>query len=346
MTGVLCARALYFEVVFQTQFQAPVFMRSPIFRYDHETCTYVPVTPNRTRSIVGLLAAGLVIGFASLLVLDRAASTPEELALMSENDALRSQLEEVGSRIDLLSGDLSELKEHDSELFRTLFAVEDISSDVRQVGTGGSEPYPEYGGFRAETRSLLVATASRMDQVERQLSLQNESYRELSTLASEYEVRLAQMPAILPVNGPVTSGFGMRKHPVLKVKRMHGGLDFHAPRGTPVHATGNGVIIQAGTSAGYGRFVKIRHEKAGLTTVYSHLSRVPRDIRRGVTIERGSVIGFSGDTGLANAPHLHYEVRDLEGRSLNPVYFFAPSMTPDEYERLVKTAESTTLMFD
>ncbi len=321
-------------------------MSSPTFRYDPDTCTYVPVKKNRTRFVARVVLAGLAVGLVSMFVLDRVASTPEELALENENAVLRTQLEHVASRLDQLAGDLGELKEHDSELYRTLFAIDDIPGDVRQVGTGGTEAYPEFSGFRNETRQLLIATASRMDKVERQLSLQNDSYRELSTLAGEYERRLAEMPAILPVNGPITSGFGMRTHPVLKVKRMHGGLDFHAPRGTPVHATGDGVIVQTGTSAGYGRFVKIRHETAGLTTVYGHLSRVPREIRRGAVVGRGDVIGFSGDTGLANAPHLHYEVQDLEGRSLNPVYFFAPSMTPDEYERLVTLAESTTLMFD
>ncbi len=321
-------------------------MSSPLFRYDSETCTYVPVELSHSRYVVRVVLAGLVIGMASLFALDQVASTPEELALENENEVLRTQLADVDSRLDLLVGDLSELKEHDAELYRTLFAVDVMSSDVLQVGTGGTEAYPEFGGFRSETRRLLVSTASRLDQVERQLSLQNESYRELSTLASEYDKRLAEMPAILPVNGPITSGFGMRTHPVLKVKRLHGGLDFNAPRGTPVHATGDGVIVRVGTSAGYGRFVKIRHETAGLTTVYGHLSRVPREIRPGISIGRGDVIGFSGDTGLANAPHLHYEVQDLEGRSLNPIYFFAPSMTPDEYERLVKLAESTTLMFD
>jgi len=321
-------------------------MSSPTFRYDAETCTYVPVHRERRPYVLRIVLAGLVAGMVSMLLLDQLASTPEELALKTENEALRTQLENVATRLDQLAGDLSELKEHDSELYRTLFAVDDIPSDVRRVGTGGTDAYPEFSGFRSETKRLLVATSSRMDQVERQLALQNDSYRELSSLAAEYEKRLAQMPAILPVNGPITSGFGIRTHPVLKVKRMHGGLDFHAPRGTPVHATGQGMVVRTGTSAGYGRFVEIRHEAAGLTTLYGHLSRVPREIRRGVSVDRGDMIGFSGDTGLANAPHLHYEVQDLEGRSLNPVFFFAPSMTPDEYERLVKEAESTTLVFD
>lgn len=324
-------------------------MRNRYYHYDPERCTFIEVRENRSEFIVRSVLAGLaVLVLATALTwgLDRVFQTPQELALLDENEALRSQLADVSERIAGVSTELEKLREHDEELYRTLFNADGISDEVRLVGTGGTDPYPEFSRFTAPTSTLLTVTSTRIDQLERQLSLQNDSYRELALLASEHEVRLAEMPAILPVNGAITSGYGMRLHPVLKVRRMHGGLDFHAPRGTPIYATGDGVISETATGSGYGRYVKISHATAGYETLYGHLSRVPREITRGKKVKRGDLIGYSGATGLVNAPHLHYEVRDLEGRSLNPIFFVAPSMTPSEYERLLHQAENTTFMFD
>lgn len=324
-------------------------MKNRYYHYDRERCAFVEVRRNRSQNIARAAVAAvgvLLLATALTWTLDRVFQTPQELALLDENAALRSQLADVSGRIADVSTELEKLREHDEELYRTLFNAEGISEDVRQVGTGGTDPYPEFSRFSVPTSNLLSLTASRIDQLERQLSLQNDSYRELTALAANHEVRLAEMPAILPVNGPITSGYGTRLHPVLKVRRMHGGLDFHAPRGTPVYATGDGVIEETATGSGYGRYVVIKHATAGYETLYGHLSRVPREITRGKKVKRGDVIGYSGATGLVNAPHLHYEVRDLEGRSLNPIFFVAPSMTPSEYERLLHQAENTTLMFD
>ena len=182
--------------------------------------------------------------------------------------------------------------------------------------------------------------------MERQILLQNESYRELASLAEAHEIQLREMPAILPVNGRITSGYGSRFHPVLKITRPHPGLDFHAPIGTPVYATGDGVIEEATSGAGLGRYVKIEHATAGYVTVYAHLSRIAPGLKKGKSVKRGDVIGYSGNSGLSEAPHLHYEVRDLSGRTMNPLFFLAPSMTPAAYEQLLKDAESTTLLFD
>jgi len=176
--------------------------------------------------------------------------------------------------------------------------------------------------------------------------LQSSSYRELAGLAEAHQDQLQEMPAIQPVNGRITSGFGIRFHPVLKVNRMHPGLDFHAPVGTPIYATGDGVIKEAKSGGGLGRYVKIEHRSAGYVTVYGHMSKIATDIRQGRTIKRGDLIGYSGNTGLSEAPHLHYEVRSLDGKHLNPLHFLAPSMTPAEYERLKKEADATTFIFD
>ena len=317
--------------------------------FDSDSCEFREVESTASSRGIRLVALTiLVVVVASMLTwgMDHLFRTPQELALMEENKALQKQLEQVSERIDHVSSELAELRDTDENLYRTLLNADGISEDVRQVGVGGAEAYPEFDRFSASTSRLLTETSSRLDQLERQLSFQNDSYRELTRLAAEHEEAMAQMPAIFPVDGDITSGYGLRMHPVLKVRRMHPGLDFHAPVGTPVYATADGVIKAAGRGSGLGRYVKIDHAASGYETVFAHLSQIPREVRRGRSIKRGDLIGYSGNTGLSNAPHLHYEVRDREGRSLNPLFFVAPSMTPSAYEQLLAQAENTTYIFD
>jgi len=319
------------------------------YYFDENSCEFREVretASGKGLQLFSIVAAVIMLSVGLTLGLDRLMKTPQELALMEENRALQSELARVGKRIDEVSGELTKLKETDETLYRTLLNAEGISDDVRQVGVGGTAQYPEFDRYTPSTNRLLTQTSMSLDQLERQLAVQSDSYRELTKLADQHEDALSHMPAIFPVDGRITSGFGRRFHPVLKVRRMHYGLDFHAPVGTPVYATGDGVIEQAGRGSGLGRFVKIEHGSTGYVTVFGHLSEVPREIRRGRRIKRGDLVGYSGNTGLSNAPHLHYEVRDSEGRSLNPIYFVAPSMTPSEYERLLAEAANTTYIFD
>jgi murein DD-endopeptidase MepM/ murein hydrolase activator NlpD len=323
--------------------------RKSTYHFDEDSCSFVEVIPSRKRLWVNV---GLMVVFAIVLAsivtwgLDTMVKTPEEIALMDENQALQRQLRSVTKRIDTVSDELERLQSMDQDFYRTLLNADETSEDVLQVGVGGSDPYPEFSRFSTSTSTILTRTATKIDQLERKILLQNESYRELTTLAEAHATQLEEMPAILPVNGHITSGYGSRFHPVLKIRRQHPGLDFHASVGTPVYATGNGVIEEATSGAGLGRYVKIEHATAGYITVYGHLSRIAPGIRTGKSVKRGDLIGYSGNTGLSEAPHLHYEVRDLQGRSLNPLYFFAPSMTPAAYEALLKEAENTTLLFD
>jgi murein DD-endopeptidase MepM/ murein hydrolase activator NlpD len=115
----------------------------------------------------------------------------------------------------------------------------------------------------------------------------------------------------------ISSAFGKRRHPLLGFTRMHEGVDFPAPRGTPVLAAGDGRVVQAGRNGGYGNWVKIVHSKA-LSTGYAHLQRIARGIRAGMRVRQNQVIGFVGSTGLSTGPHLHFELR-RNGRPVNPL---------------------------
>lgn len=323
--------------------------RQRTYIFDNDACSFVEVqkTPlEKARTFLWIGAITVTCAVILMLGLDRIVSTPEEIALADENRALQQQLASVNKRLDGVTDDLMRIRETDDELYRVLLNAKGISDDLVQVGVGGSDPYPEFSRFSSGTSTVLTENASKIDQLERLLLLQSNSYRELTRLAEDHEQQLAEMPAIQPVNGRITSGFGIRFHPVLKVSRMHPGLDFHAPVGTPIYATGDGEIKEAKAGGGLGRYVKIEHQTAGYVTVYAHMSKIAQGIRAGRSIKRGDLIGYSGNTGLSEAPHLHYEVRDLEGKQLNPLYFLAPSLTPAEYEQLLKEADSTTFIFD
>ena len=293
--------------------------KNKYYYYDHEACTFVEVQPERHKVFLHsalVLALAFVLAGAGMWVVYETSSTPKELALQQENQALQQQLVANGARFEELSARLDHLADTDRDLYRTIFQADPISDDVRRVGVGGAAT-TEFDGFSAATSTLLRENSATLDKLERQLALQRSSYDELFRLARERAEAIPQMPAILPVSGALTSGFGMRLHPIHRVHKMHAGVDFSVPTGTPVYATGDGFVAEAGPRGGYGNMVEIQHPN-GYTTRYAHLSSVAA--RRGGMVRQGDLVGFVGATGLATGPHLHYEVRH-NGAAVDPVIF-------------------------
>ena len=317
------------------------------YYYDHASCTFVEARPGRkklVKRIAGVLVLTALLAGTLTLVLDRLLHTPEELALLAENEMLQAQIVQTRQRIHTFSEELDRLARSDQTLYRTILEADPIPEDVRQAGVGGADAYESFDGYRASTASLLRETSQQLDELERKINLQNASFRELSELAAENSVRMAEMPAILPANGRLSSGYGKRMHPILRVRKMHHGLDFAVNTGTPIVAPGDGVVKNVGRGPGYGKYIILSHPTAGYQTLYAHLSKI--EVSRGQQVKRGEQIGLSGNTGRSTGPHLHYEVRDAKGRTLNPVYFFAPGMTPKEYRRLLEAAENSTVSLD
>jgi len=315
------------------------------YYYDPETCAFVEADEGPryvgTRVIVAAAAAALVLVAGMVWAMDALwVTTPEEMALRSENEALQEQLEAVSGQMDAFSAQISALAETDRELYRTLLQAEPISDDVRQVGIGGTDAYASFDRYDAETADLLRSTAETLDQLERQITLQRASFQELTTLATVHQRRMDQLPSLLPADGIIISGFGMRHHPILNVRKMHEGIDLLLRHGSPIVAPGDGVVKRAGRSATYGKYIDINHPDAGYMTRFAHLSDIPSRVRRGRTVARGDTIGFSGNTGRSTGPHLHYEVRDEDGRPLNPMHFVAPDMTPSKYRTMLAKVRS------
>lgn len=320
------------------------------YEYDPDSCSFVRSQPS-FRGIMGRISLGLVLVLSVTLLFVfavdlRFVETPEEIALAQENAVLQAQLQETDEKLSAFRAQMSELSRVDQELYRTLLQADPVSDDILQVGVGGSDRYAGFDRYSGTTSSLLRKTAAGLDELERQIELQNESYRNLFRLASQNERWMMQIPAILPSEGPIVSGFGLRMHPLLKVRRMHNGVDILVRTGTPVVSTGDGVVYQAGRSASFGRFIRIKHPATGYITLYAHLSRIEGNIQPGRSVSRGQVIGYSGNTGLSKAPHLHYEVLDESGKAYDPIYFFAPGLTPTEFQSLKAASDSSVVSFD
>lgn len=127
-----------------------------------------------------------------------------------------------------------------------------------------------------------------------------------------------------PIDGArLSSGFGMRKHPVLGYSKMHKGIDFAAPRGTPIYAAGDGTIIKMGPFSSYGKYVRIRH-RSGLETAYAHMNGFKSGLKTGSRVKQGQVIGYVGTTGRSTGPHLHYEIV-MNGKQVNPASVKLPT---------------------
>jgi murein DD-endopeptidase MepM/ murein hydrolase activator NlpD len=311
--------------------------------YDPETCSFQRVESTWIDWVArGGQVVGLAVILAGLLVwgLDQQwIVSPNEKTLQVENTALEQQLNQVNNRMAVLSSRLDTLAKKDRTLYRRLFQMKPISEDVRQVGVGGADPYRQFDDMGADTEALLKKTAQRLDKLERQMSLQKSSYQELYDVAKQRQERLRQLPAIRPANGRIVSNYGMRKHPILKVRKMHEGIDFLLRRGTPVMATAQGTVQRAEETPGYGKVIEVKHPESEYMTRYAHLSEIPEEIYRGAAVQRGDTIGYSGNTGLSTGPHLHYEVHELDGPALNPMDFLMPDMSPESYRKLERRTQ-------
>ena len=230
------------------------------------------------------------------------------------------------------------MQERDNEIYRVIFEAKPVPTNKVSYGADIYK-YKELLSKGLEKQTLIAATTMKMEQLMRKIKLQNNSYDQIVVLAKNKSTMLACIPAIQPISNRelkrLASGFGMRIHPIYKVKRMHTGCDFAAERGTPIYATGDGVIrIAVSNAGGYAKEIEINHGY-GYITKYAHLESF--NVRVGQHVKRGELIGYVGNTGSSTAPHLHYEVIK-DGVKVDPVHFFFNDLNPAEYERILQLA--------
>ncbi len=271
--------------------------------------------------------------------------SPKEKALEREIEQLTLQYEMINREMSNVEKVLDDLQKTDDNLYRTIFEAEPIPVTLREGGVGGVNRYKNLEGY--SNSDLVIETTSRLDKIRKRIYLQSKSFDEMIQLAKRKEDMLKSVPAILPIaNEDLTrtaSGYGLRVHPIYKIIKFHSGMDFTAPAGTDVYATGDGVIASVQSSQrGLGKNIIIDHG-FGYMSIYAHLSNF--NVRPGQKVRRGDVIGYVGNTGTSVANHLHYEIK-LNGRNVDPVNYYFEDLSPSEYERMIEIASKTGQSFD
>ena len=318
------------------------------YRYNPKTLSYEKAElglKDRVLKFLSYTWTGLVFAVVFIALFYFFFDSPKEKRLKRENAQLALQYDILNARLDELSEVLDNIQDRDDNVYRVIFEADPIPENIRKAGFGGTNRYKNLEGY--DQSELVVNTTQRLDQLSKQMYIQTKSLDEVYKMAQQKEKMLASIPAIMPVAKKdltrVASGFGMRLHPVLKIRKMHAGMDFTAPTGTPIYATGDGVVEDAeSTRGGYGKHVVVNHGY-GYQTLYGHMSRI--GVKTGQKVKRGDVLGYVGSTGISTGPHLHYEVVK-DGHKINPINFYSNDLSPEEYELMIEVSSKTNQSFD
>ncbi len=320
------------------------------YYYDSENLAYRKIkTKKRTKFAYAalFLVASALFGILSFVVLLNTPffETPKDRLLTREIENFKLQYAILNKKMDQIDEVLENIEDRDNNLYRVYFNTAPIPIEQRKAGFGGVNRYKQLEGY--DNSELVINTSKRVDVISKELVIQSKSLDEILKLAKEKNNLLSAIPAIQPIRNEnlrqIASGFGYRSDPFTKVRKFHEGMDFSAKTGTPIYATGDGVVDRADNSAsGYGNHIVIRHG-FGYETLYGHLSQYK--CRAGQRVKRGDIIGYVGSTGRSEAPHLHYEVHK-GGEVVNPLNFYYGNISAAEYVVITKLANQENQSLD
>jgi murein DD-endopeptidase MepM/ murein hydrolase activator NlpD len=317
------------------------------YYYDSDTLSYRKIETkkgNIYKNSILLVLAGALLMFIGFIALSQFLMTPNHLADKRELENLKLNYELLSKRIEESSKILGQLQERDNNIYRTYFEANPIPDEQRKAGFGGVNRYKYLDGF--DNSNLIKRLTKDIDVLSKQMVVQSKSLDEIVDLAKEKETMLASIPAILPIEKNdkmwMASGYKYRMHPILKIRKFHKGMDFTAPKGTPIYASGNGTVSLARRSPTFGKVVYIDHGY-GYRTIYAHMSKIAT--RKGRKVKRGDLIGYVGNTGRSVSAHLHYEVHK-NGRAVNPIYYYYGDLTPEEFLAMQIAAEEEGQSYD
>ena len=323
-------------------------MKKIKYYYNTNTLRYEKLeTPLRVTllRILGFIATAIVTAIIIVSVAFRYLDSPKEKILRQQYEDAREKFYLLNDHIAKLEQQMAELEKRDNEVYRTIFEADPIPDSARAAAM---EKQKEFMMVMAmDQRGLYGSIAANLNNLAKRVSFQDRSFDEIETFIKNKEVLLASTPAIQPVSNRnlnrIASGFGHRIDPVYKTIKMHSGLDFAAPQGTPIYATANGTVRLSGNVGnGYGNHIIINHGY-GYETLYGHMYKTKS--RVGERVKRGEIIGYVGSTGKSTGPHLHYEVHKND-RRLDPVYFFYNDLTPEQFDRILKAAAASNQSLD
>ncbi|MFZ1689070.1 MAG: M23 family metallopeptidase [Flavobacteriales bacterium] len=318
------------------------------YRFNPKTLAYerIKLTPwQRVKRVLFVLLPGLLVGGIAFATLYSLVDSPKEASLRRENEQLLAQYVLLNRQMEEIDAVLYDVRRRDDNIYRVIFEADPIPPEVRQAGSGGVDRYQGLKGYASSDR--VIETRRRLDKIAKQLVVQSVSFDEVAALAVRKQDMLASIPAVQPISNKdltmISSGFGMRLHPIHKIVKFHAGMDFTAPIGKEVYATGDGRVTYAdyGTN-GYGIHVIIDHG-FDYQTLYGHLSELK--VRPGQRVKRGDVIGLVGNTGLSAGPHVHYEVHK-NGEPIDPANYFFNDLSAEEYARMLELSRNASQSLD
>ncbi|MGJ8659077.1 M23 family metallopeptidase [Cellulophaga fucicola] len=320
------------------------------YYYDPDTLSYRKIEHKKSkkfRNVALMFLGAAILGFLGLLLLlnTNVVNTPKELSLQRELHNYEFQFQLLNKKMEQMEQVLGNIEDRDNNIYRLYFEANPIPEEQRRAGFGGVNRYKSLEGFN--NSDMIIDATKRLEIIQKQMVIQSKSLDEITKLAEEKEKFLEAIPAIQPISNEdltrMASGYGWRSDPFTKVRKMHWGMDFTSPRGTPIYASGNGKVTRAdASSTGYGKHVRIDHGY-GYLTLYAHMSKY--NVTQGQTVKRGDLIGFVGSTGRSEAPHLHYEVWK-DGDRINPINFYYGNLSALEFENLLKHATQENQSLD
>lgn len=322
---------------------------NPHYKYNRKTLKYERIDNTFTYHLLRILkiaSLGIIIGTGVFTLCVFFIPSPTHNKLIEENDRINSQYQLLSKQLDDALEVLSIIQERDDNFYRVMLQADSIPQALRTGNLSNTARYDKWDNLR--TGNIVKQTSQKMDQLNKMLYTQSNSFDELVNLAKEREDRLQHLPAIQPVPNKdlkrTASGYGRRIDPIYKTIRFHKGMDFSAPIGTDIFATADGVITSIGWKQGYGNCIIIDHGYE-YTTLYAHIHKFKKGLRRGSKVSRGDVIASVGNTGKSTGPHLHYEVR-YKGVHQNPQNYYFLDLSPEEYDEMVRISSNSSQTFD
>lgn len=291
------------------------------------------------------LSSSILFAFGVVFLAYSFFDSPKEKMLKRELAQMQFQYDVLNDKLDHAMAVMDEIEDRDDNIYRVIFEAEPIPSSVRKAGYGGANRYAKLEGYK--NSDILIETTKKLDMLTGQLVVQSKSFDDVFEMAKNKAAFLSAMPAIQPVNNRdlkrLSSYYGYRMDPFYKVMKFHDGVDFSAPVGTEIYATGDGKVVKVVKSKrGYGNSITLDHG-FGYKTFYAHCEDML--VKKGQNVKRGQVIATVGNTGKSTAPHLHYEVLK-NNKTIDPINFFFNDLTPEEYELILDLSEKPSQTMD
>ena len=314
-------------------------MKKVKYFYNTHTLRYEKlITPLRVKLLrfFGIISALVVSSAIVIYLYNRFIPKPTDLEVNRKYENLKDNYKTLNAKVKSLNEQMVLLEKRDNEVYRSIFEQNPLPDSARAKLIEKQKELEKVSVMSDDIIGKDIA--AQLNNLDARINYQTASYKGIEILIKNQDVKLASIPAIQPLSNKdltrIASGFGMRIHPIYGIAKMHEGLDFTAPQGTPIYATGDGQVTTAGVGGGTGNHVIINHGY-GYETEYMHMVRIK--VKPGQKVKRGEVIGWVGSTGASTGPHCHYEVH-VNGNPVDPVYFFYNDLNAEEFDRLLKIA--------